>query len=170
MTRLSRAAADTLAQDKALRKLLGRSVSYPTWIFDQRPVKVAIEGTQTCMIVVNELTQYTSPNDHNTLAFPRLIVDIWADPTREAPGGAPTVYDAPEKVEAIAKLVNRHFHLVDSGTASGGIVIWGTAEEIAARTGVAITGSKRLDGPDYSDVRDSEGSVMGRLTFGVNAL
>lgn len=170
MTSLVLAAVNQLSQDPDLTALLGRSKSWPTWIFPERPVKVAVEGLSACMIVVNEFTQYTSANDHNTLLFPQLTVDVWADPTRPGKGEPPTVYDATDKIEAIAKIINRHFHLVDAGTPSGGIVIWGTAEEIAAKTGVVVTKSSLARGPEYSDVADSVGTKMGRLVYNVNRI
>lgn len=173
MTTLSLAARNELARIPELTSLLGQSVSWDTWIFDTKPVKVAVEGTSRCMIVVNQGTAHAGANDHNTLRFPRLLVDIWADPTRDTTKQSKPVKvdDAQTKIEAIARIVDRVFHRVDSGTSAGNVLIWGTAEQVAAKTGVIISGSKRIDGDvDYSQVKDSDGTWMGRLTYAVNML
>lgn len=169
MTSLSLAARNQLAQDTELTALLGKSLTWDTWIFDERPIGVKIENTQKCLIVVNEEDQADSPNEHNTLLFPSLVVDVWADPTRNDDKSV-RVYDAKNKIEAISRLVNRHFHTVDMGTPQGGPLIWGTAEEVAEKTGVVVAASARRSGPTYSPVRDSDGSFMGRLVYAVHQL
>jgi len=167
MTDLSLAVRNLLAQDQGLRALLGRSQSWDTWIFDEHPVNVKVENTGRCLIVVNEEDTWTTPNQHNTMRFPRLFVDIWADPTRNSDKSIKK-FDAKKKIEDIQAFVDKHLHLVDSGTPSGEIYIWGTAEQIASKTGVPITGSQRLDGPTFSPISNAEGAYMGRLTYGVN--
>ena len=167
MTDLSLAARNFLAQDADLRALLGRSASWDTWIFDQSPINVRVENTSRCLIVVNEEGQWTSPNPHNTMRFPRLVVDIWADPTRNQDRTV-QLFDAKSKVEDIVKIVDRKFHRVDPGTPDGRPLILGTAEQILAKTGVVVTGILRSSGPDYSPIRDCEGAFMGRLVYDVN--
>ena len=169
MTSLSLAARNYLAQDPELRALLGRSQSWDTWIFDTKPVGVRIENTSRCMIVINEDGTWAARNEHNTLRFPRLQVDIWADPTRNSDGSV-QVYDASDKIERIAKVLDKHLHLTDPGTSMGMPYIWGTAEEISSKTGVVIAGSHHREGPSLSDVRDTDGTLMGRLVYGVNVL
>lgn len=168
MTILSLNARNQLAQRVPLTKLLGRSQSWATWIFDERPVGVAVEGTSRCMLVINEARPFTDMNDHNTMRFPQLIVDIWADPTRDPSDKSVSVHDATRKIEAIIPHIDAVMHTVDRGSANGSILIWGTAEQVAARTGSFVAGSQRIDGPDYSDVKDTDGGKMARLTYGVH--
>jgi hypothetical protein len=169
MTQLSLGIRNLLSQDTALRSLLGRSVSWDTWIFSDDPVGVKVEGTQKCLIVVTENGTWSPPNSYNTQRFPRVFVDIWADPTRNS-NGSVKISDAKDKIEVIVKRVNSHLHTVDQARPNGMPLIWGTAEQIADKTGVVVNGSQQLDGPDYSPIRDSAGSFMGRLTYGVNAI
>lgn len=169
MTVLSLDVRNQLAQVEPLRKLLGRSASWPTWIFDERPVAVAIEGTSRCMIVVNELRPFTTMNEHNTMEFPQIIVDIWADPTRNEDKSV-REYDAVRKIQAIQKHVDSVLHTVDRGSADGSVLIWGTPEQVANKTGSVVAGSSRIDGPDYSEIKDTTGGWMGRLTYGVHLL
>ena len=169
MTSLSLAARNYLAQDPELRALLGRSQSWDTWIFDTKPVGVRIENTSRCMIVINESGTWTTRNEHNTMRFPQLQVDIWADPTRNSDLSV-QVYDASDKIERIAKVLDKHLHLTDPGTVLGRPYVWGTAEQVLAKTGVVIAGCFHRDGPTISDVRETDGTLMGRLVYGVNVL
>lgn len=167
MTDLSLALRNYLAQDAELRALLGRSVSWDTWIFDESPLNVKVEGTSKCLIVINEQGTWTSPNGHNTMRFPQLIVDVWADPTRNADRSVQKL-DAKTKIQDIQTVLDRHLHLTDPATSAGMPYIWGTAAQVAGKTGVVITGSHRSSGPNFSPIRDSEGSWMGQLTYDVN--
>ena len=173
MTTLTLAIRNELARIPGLTALLAKSASWDTWIFDERPVKAAIEGSQKCMIVVSSESPYTGANEHNTLRFPQVHVDVWADPTRDiTKENKPVkVYDAKAKIERIFPFVDKFLHRVDPGSASGGVLIWGTAAEVANKTGVAVAGSLRLSGDiEFSPVKDSEGTMMGRITYGVNLL
>ena len=167
MTSLSLAIRNLLAQDTQLRALLGRSLSWDTWVFDTNPVNVRVENTGKCLIVVSEEGTWTFPNQHNTMRFPKINVDIWADPTRNSDRTI-QLFNAETKIEEIQKLVDAHLHLVDPSTSAGMPYIWGTADEIAAQTGVLVVGSQRLSGPDIYPIQDSEGSFMGRIAYGVN--
>lgn len=169
MTRLSLAARNYIAQDAALAPLLGKSQSWPIWVFDERPVGIKFEGFQKCLVVINEDSTWTSPNEHNTLRFPRLIVDIWADPTRNEDRSV-RMDDARDKIEVIETVLSKHFHTVDMGLPSGKIIQWGTAEEIEANAGVFISGSSRRSGPEFRPVKDNEGAWMGTYIYGVNKL
>jgi len=167
MTSLSLAARNVLLAEPGIRSLIAKSPTLGTWVFDERPLGGKIEGTGLCLIVVNEERPYSSPNEHNTMKFPQLIVDIWADCTRN-PDSTPKVYDAKDKIEAIEKVVDRLFHTVDRSM-NHSVIIWGTPEEIALKAGVVVAGSQRLNGsPEYSPIKDAEGAFMGRLIYGVN--
>lgn len=167
MTELSLAARNFLAQDAGLRALVGRSASWDTWIFDENPINVKVENTSRCLIVVNEDGTWTSPNDHNTMTFPQLVIDVWADPTRNEDRSV-KVNDAKSKIERIQKYLDKHFHLVDSGTRQGMPYVWGTGAQVASKTGVVVAGSHRMSGPVFSPIRDTDGAYMGRFTYGVN--
>lgn len=175
MTALTYAARNLLAQDTELTALLGRSLNWPTWIFADKPF-VKIENSQRVLIVITQGDPWAPPNPHNTQTFPLLNVDVWADPTRNADKSVKE-YDADDKIEAVVKHLNKHFHTVNVGVpydapaylgTRGMPRIWGTAEQIAEKTGVVVTGSQRLDGPSLSDMRESEGTRMGRMQYGVN--
>lgn len=173
MTTLTLAIRNELARIPALTALLAKSDAWDTWIFDERPVKVAIENTSKCMIVVSSADSYSGANDHNTMRFPQVYVDVWADPTRDTtrPGRPVKIYDAEMKIEKIFKHVDAFLHRTDPGSPAGGVLIWGTAAQVAAQTGVILAGSHRISGEvSISQVKDSEGTLMGRIAYGINLL
>lgn len=165
MTQLSLAVRNTLAQDPAVTALVAHSASWDTWIFDEKPIGARFENNGTCLIVINEVGTWTDANEHNRLYFPLLQVDIWADPDRRADK---TILrdNARQKILTIQRAIDRTLHTV-TGSPQGWYV-WGTAAEIANRTGVFVAGSKRRSGPDFSDIDNTEKAVMGRYTYGVN--
>jgi len=170
MTALSLAARNLLAQQPDLTALLAKSPSWDTWIAAEEPVGMAIENTSKCMIVISEGDPWTIPNDYNTASFPTLLVDIWADPTRNQDNKSVRIQDAKDKILAISNQVKRHMHRVDSGSEAGGIIFWGTASQIASRTGVPIFSSKLARGPRFEPVQDSTGSWMGRYVYNIETL
>lgn len=167
MTNLSLAVRNTLAQDDRFREWIPKSKNWDIWIFNEKPVMANFEGNGKCLIVVNEGEPWTSPNPHSTLAFPTLLVDIWADPDRK-PDGTMARDNAKDKIKEIGRIVKSHLHRVDPGGPDGGFIIWGTAQQIATKTGVLVTESKLVGGPIFSPISDVEGAWMGRYTFGVN--
>lgn len=167
MTALSLAARNLLAQDADLKALLGKSASWDTWIFDESPVGVKVENSQRCWIVINENGTWTAPNEHNTMEFPRLELDIWADPSRNDDLSVKR-FDAKTKIKQIQKLVDKHLHTIDMANNSGMPIVWGTAAEIANKTGVVIAASQKIDGPDFRPVTDSQGTWMATYVYGVN--
>lgn len=168
MTRLSLAVRNTLAQDpRFLEAGVAKSASWDVWIFDEKPVLARFEGNGKCLIVINEGAPFTPPNGHNTLSFPSLIVDIWADPDRN-PDKTVLRDNAKDKIEVISKIVDSHLHRVDPGGVDGGYIIWGTAAQIQSKTGVLVTESKKLDVSEYTPIKDTESAWMRRSTYGVN--
>ena len=166
MTVLSLAARNFLVQDTGLTGLLAESPTLGPWIFDSEPVGARFEQNSKCLIVISEENTWTSPNEHNTLRFPRLFVDIWADPDRN-PDKSVRISNAKTKIGAIQAFIDKHMHLVDPGTPQGMPFIWGTPDQIANKTGVVIVASERRDGPEFSPIANAQGAWMGRLTYGI---
>jgi hypothetical protein len=175
MTKLTVAARNLLAQDPDVRDLLGASKNWDTWVFADLPM-VRLENKGTSLIVITENGSHDRMNQYNTLKFPRLFVDIWSDPSRNSDNSV-QIHDADSKIEEILNVINHHFHLVNPDVPEdapayfgkkGQPRFWGTSEQITDRTGVMVTGSSMIDGPEYSDVSGGNGARMGRITYGVN--
>lgn len=110
---------------------------YKTW--------AKIEGSQgTCAVITND-GGWTGPNIDNTLRFPRLAVNIWADPLRDSQNN---VTD-PGEVMRRAYATYRAFDAVLHRT-GGPEVMFGTLRIIA---------SVRLTEPVIYVVPDGDGLV-----------
>lgn len=177
MSALSLAATRLLLQDDAVLALVGNSDDdgLGPWIADQTPFFL-IENSQRVGVVINEADEWDAPNPHNSQQFPRLQVDIWADPTRNWDNSVAR-YDADDKIDAVQRLIEVHFHTKNLDVPSDapewwGAVgyprVWGNAEQIAHRSGITIFGSERQVGTLTSPIADVEGGRMRRLRYGVN--
>ncbi len=161
-----------LAQQEDLRALLGSSKTWDTWMWADKPLgKIEgsgkINGARSALLVVSEGTQWTTPNEHNTLHFPRIFIDVWADPTRNQDGDV-AMQDADNKISAIHRVVSKYLHLVDNGDRKGQPVCWGTAAQMESFKGSLINSSTRAGEPAYADVRDGDGARMAAVTYNVS--
>ena len=167
MTRLALNIRNELAKDSRIRALVGRDATWTDgWIFTE-DIHARLEGTEKCAIVVSEVGTYTTMNAHNTMKFPRIEIDIWADPSRNDDGSV-QVHDAKFKIEDIIDIIDQHLHLVDLSAPNGDLIRWGSEADIAAGKASVIAGSSRIEGPDFRDIADTEGGVMGRYAYGIN--
>ena len=169
MTPLTKAMRNELARDPAITALLGSSTTWPTWIFLDKP-SVKFENSQKCLIVISTYDNMWTPmNLHNTMEFPTVQIDIWADPTRGTDSSV-RVEDAEEKINAVHKLVLKHFHTVDMARPGGGMLNWGTQAQVDSKTGIWVAGSHLTYGPLIRDVKDVQGALVGSYRYGVNLL
>lgn len=177
MTRLTLAARNLLVQDDTLLPLIGSGTLLGPWVFADSPF-ARIENSQKVLVVITENGSHSPANLHNTVRFPKMYVDVWADPTRNSDNSV-HAFDADDKIEAVLAVINKHFHTANLDVppgapayqgAPGSFKVWGTAEQIAARTGVLILGSQFMDGPTYSDVSNSTGTRMGRVWYAVDTI
>lgn len=144
------------------------------YVFPEKPGP-RIENTQKCSIVLTEGNPWTDPNEHNRAEFGTLVVDIWADPTRNADKSV-RFDDAQDKIRRLLKIVDNSFHLVHPAVPAGapaylGAVgmprIWGKPSEVADRTGITIVESKRADGPTMNPMVNNPDGWRGRTTYHV---
>lgn len=169
MTPLTKAMRNELARDPELTALLGSSATWPTWIFLDEP-EVKFENSQKCLIVVSTYDDmWAQMNMHNTQEFPTVVIDVWADPTRN-PDKSVKVKDAEEKINAVGKLIMKHFHTVNMSRPGGGMLQWGTQTQIDNGTGIWVSGSHFIDGPRTNRVSNVEGALMGSYRYGVNLI
>lgn len=160
-------ARNWLAQQPEVTSLLGSDEIWATWIFANESPHRRIENTQKCAVVIFVQDAWAPANGHNTLSFPRLFVDVWADPTR-ASDNSVSVQDAKDKIHSVYKAVDKYLHTLHRSTANGGAIRWGTAAEITDGSASIIVSSERLDGyPALSPVADGNGAWMGRVAYGV---
>lgn len=161
MSKLVYAAVNYLLQKSDVTSLLGSDDLGP-WLFANQP-EATIENTGDVMVVITS-TNGWGANDHNTARFPVLTIDIWADPTRN-PDRSVKRKDADLKIEAVFLAIDKYLHLTNKSVPGGASVMWGTATEIANRTGQRIIESSRQNEPELSPAFDDEGALMGRFSY-----
>ena len=152
---LMEAAAVYLTSKEEVRNTVGKdSVFTQGWIFQEKLYlgSKTLEGSSKVAVVLNVVGGWDSPNQHNNMSFPRLRVDIWADPDRNV--SRSVVQDnAQEKGMATYRAVNKFLHR-PQGVESP----WGT---------LRVLKSHRLGEIEFSPVSDGDGVKMGRVHYGV---
>lgn len=167
MSVLAHAAQNMLAQKSSVTSLLGSNAIWSTWIFVDSP-NAMVENTQSCLVVISQNGSWANANDHNTARFPQLIVDVWADPTRNSDGSVKKP-DAKNKVVRVFDQIDKYLHLVNKSNPDGSSIVWGTASEIANKTGVRISDSVRASGDiEFSPTFDNKGGWMGRMYYNIS--
>lgn len=165
MTKLAYAARNFLAQQSSVTSLVGTDTQVGEWLFVNVP-EATVENSSTCLVVIYTEDGWGA-NQHNTARFPTLVIDIWADPTRN-PDRSVRWRDADLKAEAVYLAIDKHLHRVSNSEPGGASVIWGTAEEIANKTGVRIISSSRVNEPSSRPAFDDQGAVIWTVRYDVS--
>jgi hypothetical protein len=127
------------------------------WIFDS-DLSVRMENTQKCAIVVSYAGGHRALEPDSQTHIPLVVVDIWADPTREADNSV-RVHDAKTKAFTVYDAVHKTLHLIDRGTSSGGAVFFDQTR---------IISSEVLGEPELNWVTDGNGTRMLRCRVGIS--
>jgi hypothetical protein len=155
-TSLAQGAREHLVQYAPLRSLLGSGKGFPTWIFrgqdDQSKPYVNMEGTGQAALLLRQDGGWTTPNRHNTMSFPRLVVECYIDPERDAVGNE-IGPDVMSRFQAIWTMVDRYLRNVDHS-----VVMWGD---------IRTLGCDRLDEWSVFALPDGGGIRVSRAGFGV---
>ena len=177
MTALALAAQRLLVQDPDIlgSGLVGVDDTWTDgWVFPDKPA-ARVENSSKCAIIIFDQEPWTSKNPHNRAEFGTITVDIFGDPSRDVNENV-TVEDAQDKIERVAKIVSRNFHVVHPSVPSDAPDwmgaktmprIWGTAEQIASRTGLTIVESIETDGPTWNPMSSNQGGWRGRYRYNV---
>lgn len=133
--------------------LLGRFPYTHTPYLFQRQMWVNLENSSSTACVVSYSGGWTGPNQHNTMRFPRLLVEVTVDPLRDDAGMFVDPAEADRRLEAVYKVLDRHLHRPQSGTQ-----MWGNVRTIA---------STRLAEPITFSVPDGGGMRRLQVFYGV---
>ena len=129
--------------------------TYPdgtAWLFQHR-LWVEMEGSAGTAAVIGRAGGWTGANTHNTLRFPRLRLDIWADPIRDAGNNIADPGEAARRIQATWGVFDTHLH-----RAAGGQQMWGTVRTI---------GCARLAEPVVEPVPEGDGLLRLQTFYGV---
>lgn len=89
-----------------------------------------MEGTQSTAAVIGNDGGWAGPNLHNTLRFPRITVDVYADPRRDAGGNLRDPGEVRRRINHAYQVIDRYLHRPE-----GGAEMWGSIRTLAcART------------------------------------
>lgn len=105
--------ASYLRQFADLKALLGSDNRYDTWIFQEK-LYATVEGSQSVAVVLSTSTQWATNNSYNTADFPKLAVDVYADPERD-PNNNVAFDDTKDKLLAVHDKIKKYLHMVDPG-------------------------------------------------------
>lgn len=96
------------------------------WLF-QDDLYTTVESSQSQAAVISYAGGWAGPNPYNTLRFPRLSLDIVADPMRDSGGNPIRPGELKRRVMSVYKVFDTHLH-----RPQGGDQTWGTVRTIAA--------------------------------------
>ncbi len=119
------------------------------WLF-QHTLWVTVEGSSSTAAVIARAGGWAGANQHNTMRFPRLALEIYADPIRDAAGNITDPGEAYRRIESVFDTFDRLLHRPASATQ-----MWGEIRTI---------GSQRLGEPNVYPVPDG-GGVLRLETF-----
>ncbi len=114
-------------------------------LYQYRIWQTNIEGTGNTACVIDHDGGWAGPNTYNTLRFPRLVCNIWADPIRDDIQNTTDFGEVRRRANVVFQAVDRHLH-----RPGGPDLMWG---------GVRVISSVRLTEPNIYAVPDGDGLV-----------
>lgn len=137
------------AADLAETGLVGGDALFPLWIWEDN-LQALVENSQKVAIVVSLSSYWSQPAASNTWDFPRLQVDIWADPDRNTDASLKT-QNSKAKIFAVHNVLRKYLHNVDS--------------EVNYWDGFRILSSKCTGDPVFHPIADGNGGFMGTVYY-----
>lgn len=121
-------------------------------IFQYRPW-ATLEGTSTTCAVITNDGGWAAPNPHNTLRFPRLTLNIWADPLRDSVNNVVDPGEVMRRAFATYRVFDKLLHRT-----GGPEVVWGQ---------LRVLSSVRLVEPTIYVVPDGDGLVRCQVIYAI---
>lgn len=108
-----------------IRDVLGVYTETNTpWLF-QHELWTKVENTSSTAAVISYAGGWAGANQHNTVRFPRLSLDVYCDPIRDAAGNVTDPGEAFRRMFYVWGVFDDVLHRPESGT-----VMWGTVRTI----------------------------------------
>lgn len=120
----------------------------------QHKLWVAMEGTSTTAAVISRAGGWSGSNAHNTMRFPRLSLELYADPLRDAGKNLTDPGEVWSRIEAAFDAFDKRLHRPDPTS-----IMWGTLRTI---------GCERLTDPMVYEVPDGDGLLRSQTFYGVS--
>lgn len=155
---VQRIRADAGFQQLVTVGMVGKDTVYSQgWAFQRTQRSPAsyriVEGTGKACVVLSDRTSWAGPNPHNTARFPALLVEVFADCSRNAQG-AVIADDADRRCKQVWDRVDKVFH-----DPSNEVHVW--------PLGIRVISCVRWSELSIDDVPDGDGSVRGTAYYAV---
>lgn len=132
--------------------LVGSDALYPLWVWENN-LQARVENSQKCAVVVLMASYWSQPSGSNTWDFPRIQVDIWADPDRNSDHSL-QVDNARAKIWQVHYAIRKFLHSVDS--------------EVNFWDGMRILSTKCAGDPVIRQIADGNGGYMGTVYYNLS--
>lgn len=119
----------------------------------QRRMWAEMEGSSSTACMIYSDGGWTSANNHNTLRFPRLSIEIWADPIRDSTNNVTDPGEVWRRIDHAYMVIDTFLH-----RAAGGEQFWGTVRTVDC---------VRLTEPLTYEVPDGDGLLRLLVSYAV---
>lgn len=113
---------------------------------------VRMEQSQSTSVVIAHDGGWAAPNLMNSMRFPRLLLNVWADPRRDAMGNASDPL-LQRRANACFETFDKYLHCI-----GGGEMWWGS---------LRVIDSLRLTEPIIVDVSDGDGLIRMQAYYAI---
>lgn len=106
---------------------LGATAAGNPYLF-QHTMWVTLEGTGSTAAVLSRAGSWAARNTHNTMRFPRLALEIWADPIRDGGLNATDPGEVQRRADAAFTALDAHLH-----RPADTVVWWGSVRTLGCQ-------------------------------------
>lgn len=146
-------AAAFLATKPTVLAVLGKTPGTQTPYLFQGSLWTTLENTQSTACVVSYAGGWINPNAHNTMRFPRLRVEVYADPLRDGNHNPIDPVEVRDRVTRAYEVIDGCLH-----RPQGRAQVWGT---------MRVLGCVRMIEPTIEPVPDGTGLLRLNVTYAV---
>lgn len=122
------------------------------WLFQHR-MWVDVEGTSSTAAMIGRDGGWAGANLHNTMRFPRVTMEIWADPLRDDGRNAVDPGEVYRRIDRAYEVIDSYLH-----RPQGGQQMWGTVRTLDCT---------RLTEPTVYEVPDGDGLLRLLVAYAV---
>jgi hypothetical protein len=144
-----------LAQKPALISLLGKDTENAPYLYQDNLAleQSYLENSQDCAAVISHVGEWDVRSPFSTFEYPRIVVQVWADPDRAANHDPVSTVSARDKALAVSRQLTLALHRTERFDER-----WGQ---------LRVLTTVQTRGPEIADLSDGNGMVMATSYFGL---
>lgn len=123
-------------------------------VFQYRLWAGQFEGSQSTAIVITSEGGWATPNTHNTLRFPRVVLNVWCDPLRDDGNNATNLPEVQRRAMWVFEQADKYLHIT-----GGDAMMWDQTRVIT---------SVRLTEPTIYVVPDGDGILRLQAYYAIS--